>query len=82
MKKQKKINVIVVRKIIEKGIDNMLSAEQMVLEENKMLINEGKRIGMSIMCINMLKMGYSIETISKISGKSIKELESLKNNIK
>ena len=34
------------------------------------------------MCVNMLKMGYSIETISKISGMSIKELERLKKNIK
>ena len=34
------------------------------------------------MCINMLKMGYSIETISKISGMSVKKLERLKKNIK
>ena len=80
----------------------MLAVEEMVLNENKMLrdegrkigisegkrigISEGKRIGVSegksIMCINMLKMGYSIETISKISGMSVKKLERLKKNIK
>ena len=96
----------------------MLAVEEMVLKENKMLrdegrkigisegkrigisegkrigisegkkigISEGKRIGVSegksIMCINMLKMGYSIETISKISGIAVKELKNLKKNIK
>ena len=66
----------------------------MILEENKMLrdegrkigISEGKKIGMNegkrIMCINMLKMGYSIETISKISGIAVIELKNLKKNIK
>ena len=76
----------IMEKIIGKGSDNMLAAEQMVLEENEMLRNEGKRIGINegknIMCINMLKKGYSIETISEISGLSIKELEKLKKNIK
>ena len=105
-------------KIIGKESGDMLAVEEMVLKENKMLrdegrkigisegkrigisegkrigisegkkigISEGKRIGVSegksIMCINMLKMGYSIETISKISGMSVKKLERLKKNIK
>ena len=37
----------IMEKIIGKGTDNMLAAEQMVLEENEMLINEGKRIGIN-----------------------------------
>ena len=102
----KKFGTKVARKIMEKIIGkesgDMLAVEEMVLKENKMLrdegrkigisegkrigISEGKRIGVSegksIMCINMLKMGYSIETISKISGMSVKKLERLKKNIK
>ena len=94
----KKFCTKVARKIMEKIIGkesgDMLAVEEMVLKENKMLrdegrkigISEGKRIGVSegksIMCINMLKMGYSIETISKISGMSVKKLERLKKNIK
>ena len=76
--------------MLGEGSDNVLSVEEMVLEENKMLRDEGRRIGISegkkigkrIMCINMLKMGYSIETISKISGISVKKLENLKKSIK
>ena len=64
----------------------MLAVEEMALKENKMLRDEGRKIGISegkrIMCINMLKMGYSIETISKISGIAVKELKNLKKNIK
>ena len=102
----KKFCTKVARKIMEKIIGkesgDMLAVEEMVLKENKMLrdegrkigisegkrigISEGKRIGVSegksIMCINMLKMGYSIETISKISGIAVKELKNLKKNIK
>ena len=90
---------IIMEKIIGKESGDMLAVEEMVLKENKMLrdegrkigisegkrigISEGKRIGVSegksIMCINMLKMGYSIETISKISGIAVKELKNLKN---
>ena len=76
----------IMEKIIGKGSDNMLAAEQMVLEENEMLRNEGKRIGIdegkNIMCVNMLKMGYSIETVSKVSGLPVKKIEELKKSIK
>ena len=59
----------------------MLAVEKMILEENEMLRNEGINEGKYIMCVNMLKMGYSIEIVSKVSGLSIKELEKLKKNI-
>ena len=80
----------IMEKIIRKGSGNMLAVEQMVLEENEMLRNEGrregKRIGISegknIMCINMLKRGYSIETVSEISGLSIEKIKELKKKVK
>ena len=72
----------IMEKIIGKGSDNMLAVEQMVLEENEMLRNEGINEGKNIMCVNMLKMGYSIETVSKISGLSVEEIKELKKNIK
>ncbi len=60
----------------------MLAVEQMVLEENEMLRNEGRREGKNIMCINMLKRGYSIETVSEISGLPIEKIKELKKKIK
>ena len=42
-----KLTKQIMKKIIEKGSDNMLAVEQMVLEENKMLRNEGRKIGIS-----------------------------------
>ena len=48
---EKKFGTKITNKIMEKiegkGSGNMLAVEQMVLEENKMLRNEGKRIGIS-----------------------------------
>ena len=64
----------------------MLTAEQMVLEENEMLINEGKRIGINegkrISVINMLKKGYQIETISQITELSEKKIKEIIKSIK
>ena len=64
----------------------MLAAEQMVLEENEMLINEGKRIGINegkrISVINMLKKGYQIETISQITELSEKKIKEIIKSIK
>ena len=64
----------------------MLTAEQMVLEENEMLINEGKRIGINegkrISVINMLKKGYPIETISQITELSEKKIKEIIKSIK
>ncbi len=64
----------------------MLAAEQMVLEENEMLINEGKRIGINegkrISVINMLKKGYPIETISQITELSEKKIKEIIKSIK
>ena len=71
----------IMKKIIKEGSDYMLAVEKMILEENEMLRNEGINEGKYIMCVNMLKMGYSIEIVSKVSGLSIKELEKLKKNI-
>ena len=81
-----KITEQIMKKIIGKGSGNMLAVEQMVLEENEMLRNEGKIIGInegkSIMCVNMLKMGYTIETVSKVSGLPIEKIKELKKNLK
>ena len=91
---EKKFGTKITNKIMEKiegkGSGNMLAVEQMVLEENKMLRNEGKRIGISegkrigksISVINMLKRGYPIETISEITELSKKEVNEIIKNIK
>ncbi len=46
-----KLTKQIMKKIIEKGSDNMLAVEEMVLEENRMLrkqgISEGKKIGIN-----------------------------------
>ena len=72
----------IMEKIIGKGSDNMLAAEQMVLEENETIrkdgINEGKRISV----INMLRMGYPIETISQICELSQKKVKEIMKSIK
>ena len=93
-----KLTKQIMKKIIEKGSDNMLAVEEMVLEENRMLrnegikegkrlginegkkigINEGKKLGIKSNVINMLKMNFPIETISKISELSEKEIEEIK----
>ena len=77
-----KITNKIMKKIIGKGSGNMLAVEQMVLEENEMLRNEGIDEGKNIMCVNMLKMGYSIKTVSKVSGLPVKKIEELKKSIK
>ena len=77
-----KITNKIMEKIIGKGSGNMLAVEQMVLEENEMLRNEGIDEGKNIMCVNMLKMGYSIKTVSKVSGLPVKKIEELKKSIK
>ena len=92
-----KITEQIMKKIIEKGSDNMLAAEEMVLEENRMLRNEGRKIGITegkklgitegkklgirINVINMLKKNFPIKTISEISELSPKEIEEIKKEL-
>lgn len=83
----------IMEKIIGKGSDNMLAAEQMVLEENEMLrnegINEGKRIGKLIgidegiiqVAKEMLKNGMQDEEVIKYTHLSKDKLEKLKSQI-
>ena len=75
----------------------MLAAEEMVLEENRMLRNEGRKIGITegkklgitegkklgirINVINMLKKNFPIKTISEISELSPKEIEEIKKEL-
>ena len=72
----------------------MLAAEEMVMEENRRIKAEGINIGKSqgisigrnqgkrIGIINMLKMGFPIETISKISETSKDEIKKIAKNNK
>ena len=92
-----KLTKQIMKKIIGKGSDNMLAAEQMVLEENRMLRNEGRKIGITegkklgitegkklgirINVINMLKKNFPIKTISEISELSPKEIEEIKKEL-
>ena len=78
---------------LEKGGDNMLAVEEMVIEENKRLIAKGRRDGKKegkIIGIeegrknekvqiakNMLKRGMDIETIAEITGLSEEKIKKL-----
>ena len=73
-----KITNKIMEKIIGKGSGNMLAVEQMVLEENEMLRNEGKRVSV----VNMIKRGFPIKTISEISELSQKEIKEIMKSIK
>ena len=72
----------IMEKIIEKGSDNVLSVEKMVLEENKMLRDEGRKIGISEGIIRvakeMLRNGVDDEYVEKYTHLSKEKIEKLK----
>ena len=63
----------------------MLAAEQMVLEENEMLRNEGKSIGISEGIIRvakeMLKNGMKTEEVIKYTHLSKEKIEKLREQM-
>ena len=76
----------IIEKLIKEGSDYMLAAEEMVMEENRRIKAEGISIGRNqgkrISIINMLKMGFPMETISKISETSKDEIKKIAKNNK
>lgn len=68
-----------VKKLKEKGETNMLAVLEMVEEENKMLIERGRKAEKVEIAKRMLKENTEIKFIEKITGLKIKEIKKIKN---
>ena len=62
---------------LEKGGDNMLAVEEMVIEENKRLIAKWRKDEKKEIAKNMLKEKISVEVISRITGLSEEKIKKL-----
>ena len=81
-----KITNKIMEKIIGKESGNMLAVEQMVLEENEMLRNEGRRIGIDEGIIKvakeMIKNGVENEYIMKYTHLNKEKIEKLRRQMR
>ena len=59
---------LLMEKIVKKGSDYMLAAEQMVIDENKRIRAEGRTEGIITTAKNMLKKKIDINIIEEVTG--------------